>query len=240
MHQELLDLWDLFKVDREMDALKAEAGQLAQDVRTLRGQAAALRQRHSDLTEQHSAVQERERTLNRQLADYAKKRDRTRTLIETGGAPDFEAAQRQLQQLLDLHDEVETRALEAMEERETLEAALTDTAADTARTEAAAAAAKERETERRPEIAARYSTLKPKHASFAKKLTTAHLARFQELKRKGVKPMVNLVDGTCPQCHIEPPPMIKVDVARGSTRVNACRGCGAFFFEAEESETGEE
>ncbi len=240
MHQELLDLWDLFKVDREMDALKAEAGQLAQDVRTLRAQIVALRERHAALSEQRDAAQNRERSLNRKLVDYGQKRDRTRTLIDTGAAPDFEAAQRQLEQLLTLHDEVETQALEAMDERERLEADLIETAAETARTEAAAAAAKQRETDRRPEISARYGALKPQYAGFAKKLTNAHLSRFQELKRKGVKPVVNLVDGTCPQCHIEPPPMIKVDVARGSTRVNACRGCGAFFFEVEETDAGEE
>jgi predicted nucleic acid-binding Zn-ribbon protein len=235
-----LDLWDLFKVDREMDSLKAEAGQLAQDVRALRAQLAALQARGTALTSELEVALSNERALNRKLADYANKRDRTRSLIETGSAPDFDAAQRQLAQLLALHDETETEALEAMEARELVEEALAEAASDASKTEAAAAAAKERETTRRPEIAARYGALKPRHAGFAKKLTNAHLSRFQELKRKGVKPVVNLVDGTCPQCHIEPPPMTLVDVARGSTRVNACRGCGAFFFEIEETETGEE
>lgn len=240
MHQELLEIHDLFKVDREMEALKAEAGQLAQAVRALRGQLASLQEHQTSLTAELEAVRTEERSLNRKMADYATKRDRTQQMIDGGTAPDFAAAERQLAQLLELHDDTETQALEIMETREDLEERLERNAAEQVRTQAGIRDAKARETARRPEISARYAEIKPLHAKRAKKLTNAHLSRFQELKRKGVTQVVNLVDGVCPQCHIEPPPMIKVDVARGSTRVNTCRGCGAFFFESEETETGEE
>ena len=126
MHPDLVAISNLWQIDHRNDLLREEHERLASAVRaaaqTLKAAEAAV----------EAAVAERDRIVaatranDRELADYADKRDRTRKMIDTGTAPDYAAAERQLAQVLEIVDRLETTALELLESTETAAGVLVD------------------------------------------------------------------------------------------------------------------
>ena len=239
MNQELLDIRDLAKADLEMDALKAEAGALAKAVRDLRGRAAAQLQQAEALDARLAEARDVERGLQRRMKDFQTKAARTQQLMDGGQASDYAAAEKQLGQLVELADQAETQLLEAMEAREELEAEIATVAHARTQTAAELDAARSHEAQRRPSLSARYSELKPLREARMEAVQLHYRSRYNDLRRKEIRPVVDVIDGTCSGCHMEPPPQVANDIANGSTRINNCRGCGAFFFDVRTTEPDE-
>ena len=240
MNQELLDIRDLAKADLEMDALKAEAGALAKAVRDLRARDAAQQAQADTLDAALAAARDTELALQRRMKDFQAKATRTQQLMDEGKASDYAAAEKQLSQLLELADQAETQLLEAMEAREEIEAQIATLVHARKQTAVELDAARAHEAERRPSISARYSKLKPIREARMEAVQLHHRSRYNDLRRKEIRPVVDIIDGTCGGCHMEPPPQVANDIANGSTRINNCRGCGAFFFEVRTTEPDEE
>ncbi|MEC7948051.1 MAG: hypothetical protein VX265_10820 [Myxococcota bacterium] len=228
MHVDLCGIRDLLAVDTEQDALKSEAQALATALKDARA-------RHDEAEEARAAAEraragavKQERTLNRSLEDYTSKRDRTRTLIDSGGAPDYGAAKKQLDQLVDIVDQLEIDLLEQFDARE--EAERIEARAGLVLTELRERVeeAKVAQRRRRPEIEARYSALRSARVECWAALRSEQQSHYAGLRRKGAPVLVDVVDGACSHCHVEPPPQTVVEVLR-ERRVHTCRSCHCWF-----------
>ena len=240
MNPDLLILRDLLTIDQQMDALKDEAAALAAAVRRLRGQDAALDAESGFLDQQLGQARLEESELSRQHIGYSQKRDRTRALIDQGKAPDFAAAQRQHAQLTELADRLETELLEAMEAREELEGRIEALGERRRETRRDLEAARATEAKQRPRLSDAYNGLKADRRRTAGTAPRHLLQRYDELRRRKVVPVVDVVDGACPGCHLRPPPQVPVDLPRKDGPIHNCRGCGAFFFGVRDTRTDED
>ena len=216
-------------LDREMDALKDEARQLAAAVE-------GAKQSHAEAVAAAAAAQSAldaakadERTHQRQLDEYTGRRDRTRRLIDSGGAPDFAAAEKQLTQLVAIVDDMETGALLRMEAREAAERAVAAAGLAVQRATHALESARARQAKRRPEIEGRFGPLKPRREAQAARLPAEVRQTYEDLRKRNKPVVVTLQpDGQCPHCHLEAPPQT-VNLVRRCEGLQVCRGCGCWF-----------
>ena len=228
MHVDLCGVRDLLSVDREQDGLKAEAKSLAAGLN-------ASRALHQDAEAALVAAQEtravavkEERRLNRKLEDYTSKRDRTRTLIDSGGAPDYATATKQLNQLIEIVDDLEYSLLEQMEARELSERG--EARAERVVAEAAVGVERARDAQRsrRPEIEARFGVLRGLRVERWAALRPDEQSHYTGLRKRGTPVMVDVDGGVCSNCHVEPPPQTVVEILR-ERRVHTCRNCYCWF-----------
>lgn len=238
MHVDLCGVRDLLAVDRELDALKAEATALAAAVRDAREALSRAETALEHAAADCSAAVQQERRLNRDLEDYTQKRDRTRDLIDSGGAPDFETATRQLEQLTDIVDRLESELLEQMDARERSEDAEASARQRRAEMTVAVDGARAAERARRPELESRYRELRGLRPGRWEALRHDEQGHYGGLRERGLPVLVDVVDGTCGHCHVEPPPQTVVEVLR-ERRVHTCRSCHCWFRDVQES-AGEE
>jgi predicted nucleic acid-binding Zn-ribbon protein len=169
------------------------------------------------------------RANDRELAGYVEKRDRTRKMIETGSAPDYAAAEKQLAGCSAVIDELETKALELMEAADAARAALA--AAEKAKIDASNALA-----EARKALAARDAPIRAellvqieKQKVAAVELPADHRVPYSELRRKKRPALVNIDDaGNCSHCSTKIP-LQTVAEARSGKALVTCRGCSGWI-----------
>jgi len=238
VHVDLCGIRDLLAVDRELDALKAEAGALAVSVRDARAGLSTAEAALDDARAAQAAAVQHERRVNRELEDYTEKRDRTRRLIDTGGAPDFATATRQLEQLTEIVDSLESELLEQMDTREQAEEAEASAEQRRAQTRVVLDVARAAERDRRPGLEARYAELRSLRPGRWSSLRHDEQGHYTGLRERGLPILVDVVDGTCGHCHVEPPPQTVVEILR-ERRVHTCRSCHCWFRDVQES-AGEE
>ena len=238
MLDELFIIRDLGRLDAAIDA---DQGALATMVEAVRATTAEVAAAKAHLTESEAALQasrEQERTLSRRLHDYTKRRDDTRTLIDSGRAPDFAVAQRQWEQLQQITDGLETETLEAMEAREAAEAALAAAEARLTAGRAADTAARERYHAASPGLKARVAAQTGERPPLLGRLQPERRRQYEDLRTRSMEPLARIVRGNCSHCHQGVPPQVVNEVRTGRS-IHLCRGCGRFFFDIRE-ETGEE
>ncbi|MSP62009.1 MAG: hypothetical protein EXR72_17095 [Myxococcales bacterium] len=115
MHPDLVLISTLWQLDHQSDLLRAEHDALANAVRAADAAMKVVEVQLAAISVQRDDTILRTRRNDRELADYLDKRDRTRRMIDTGTAPDYAAAEKQLGQVLEIVDRLETAALELME-----------------------------------------------------------------------------------------------------------------------------
>jgi predicted nucleic acid-binding Zn-ribbon protein len=216
-------------VDREMDTLKDEARELAAAVEAAKAAAAEAAAGAAAALAALEAARAEERTHQRQLDEYTARRDRTRRLIESGAAPDYAAADKQLTQLTAIVDDMETGALLRMDAREAAERAHAAAGLAVQRATHALDGARARQAARRPEIEARFTPLKPRRDALAARLPGDIRQTYDDLRQRRKPVVVTLQpDGQCPHCHLEAPPQL-VNLVRRCEGLQVCRGCGCWF-----------
>lgn len=228
MHPELVAISAVWQPDHLIDTLKAEHEALSAAV------AGALREQESaagavrEAVARLEALRKEERTNAREIESYTQKRDVTLRMIETGTAPDYAAAERQLQSCRELVDQYETRALELMEAIDGVES---ERRAGVERERRAAvvledarAALKRRDAPLRAEMAA---AIERRNAAWAA-LPAEYRGPYAEQRRKKRPAMVNSHEGACAVCgaRIAPQRLVETQLARA---VHTCVGCGAWI-----------
>lgn len=238
MHVDLCGIRDLLAVDIEQDALKAEAKALASGLTGARDRHERASAALDAAREARAAAVAEERQINRKLEDYNGKRDRTRTLIDSGGAPDYATATKQLSQLIEIVDGLEYSLLEQMEARELAERGVARAERALAEAAAAVEAARLQQRTRRPEVEARYGELRSARVQRWDALRPVDQSHYTGLRLKGTPVLVDVVGGVCAHCHVEPPPQTVVEILR-ERRVHTCRSCHCWFREVQ-ADDGEE
>jgi predicted nucleic acid-binding Zn-ribbon protein len=228
LHVDLCVIRDLLAVDVEQDALRVEAGELAGAVRSAKDIVAKTQAGLAQAEASLAAAVTDERTLNRRLADYTAKRDRTRRLIDAGEAPDYQTAVKQYEQCASIVDDLETALLEAMDAHEAADEVVAGARLRVAQAEAAYRSATEAQATRRPAVASRYKELSPVRAERAQALNPSQAHHYAILRKRETPILVYIVNGTCSHCHVAPPAQMMVEVG-SDRRVHTCRNCSSWF-----------
>lgn len=228
MHPDLVAISNVWQRDADTDRLKAEHGVLAGAVTSANTALAAGRARVTAAEAALAAVKEEERKNARQREDYGAKRDATQRMIDSGTAPDYDAATRQLESCIRIVDELETTALELLDRLDAAQAELAAARADVAAAEAALATARAALTARDADLRAELGrVLEAREAAWAE-LPHEYRTPYTDLRRRKRRALVNVVENTCTECSMRVPPqrLVEVQMARA---VHTCPGCQGYI-----------
>ena len=234
MHDDLLAIHDLLKVENEMMDLRSEAAKLAARVQKARARIQQTQQQQAAEEARLVEIQEQERALNRQIREYEAKRERTQGHIDAGRG-DYHSAVAQLNELNAIVDRLEGELLEVIEQKERQLACIERTKELLVVAKGRAVTASEAQRERRPEVEARFKSLAPVRKTRTEALA-GHLGqRYAELRARKRPVLVRAVNGSCDFCNMALPAHFLGEIA-GGRRVHTCRGCGAWFRDAVETD----
>jgi len=224
MHPDLVAISNLWQIDHRNDVLRAEHEGLSLAVRTADAAQRAAEARLVELDVQREANVAATRKNDRELADYAEKRDRTRKMIETGTAPDYAAAERQLAQVLDIVDRLETTALEHMEVAESLVSARLVASRELDEARRALVESRAALAARDADIRAELTALIAKRPPFFDALPHEHRGGYAQLRQRKRPALVNTKDNMCQVCQTKIPAQRCVETALARA-VHTCPGC---------------
>lgn len=228
MHPDIVQVSNVWQCDVKIDALKAEHEGLTRAIKT--GEAALAAAEAGAVAAQAAlaAAKAAERANTRELDSYTEKRTATREMINTGTAPDYAAAERQLANVVARIDALENSGLELID--------AVESAAEAAHQ---AERAKRRATE---DLAAARAALAARDAPLRKELGDVlplREAAWDELhpelrpqyfdqRRKKKKALVNVVEKACSACSTFVPPQVWLDTEAGR-EAHRCTGCGGWI-----------
>ncbi len=228
MHPHLVAISNLWQADVACDRLRIEhEGLNAGVVRAAKSLTDTTSAKDSAVSTR-DAFKGEDRKNNRELDDYVKRRNTTRGMIDSGTSPDYDASVRQLAQVLEIIDRLETRALELMEALDAAEAAVIAT-------NKAHAAAGLALVDARKALAARDAPIRVElgaallvREARAKEIDEDYRIPYGELRRKKRVALVNVVEGICTTCHSMVTAQRINEVMIGKS-VNTCPGCGGYL-----------
>lgn len=224
MHPDLVAISNLWQIDHRNDQLRAEHEGLASAVRAADTALKAAEARLAELDARRDANTQTARRNDRELADYADKRDRTRKMIETGTAPDYAAAERQLAQVLEIVDRLETAALELMEGAEAMATERLVAAREVEDARRALTAAREALGARDAPIRSELTELIAARPPVADALPHEYRAAYAQLRQRKRPALVNTKDNMCQGCQTKIPAQRCVETALARA-VHTCPGC---------------
>lgn len=230
MHEQALKLDSLWRADQARDLLLRERAALADAIVR---QSAALEAQQQQLAQAEAtlaAVKDEERAVQRKLDTYVRHRDRARELIETGRAPDYHAAAAQLEQCARVVDEEETKLLELFERLEAATAARDGARGGLALIQGRLAEAQARQAARAEGLAAELQAATAHRDAQRDGIEREHMARYDELRRRGTSPIAPVRDGACTGCSMRVPSLELAEHRRGIA-LRTCRSCGRFLGE---------
>lgn len=230
MHEQGLKLESLWRADQARDVLLRERAALTDAVS--RNNTARQEQERALASAEAAlaAVREEERAVSRKLDTYTRHRDRARELIETGRAPDYHAAQAQMSQCAAIVDEEETKLLEIFERLEQATAARDGAKSALGLLGVRLAEAQSRLDARGPGLAEELATATALRDSAREGIEREWLARYDDLRRRGLSPIAPVRDGACTGCSVRMPSVELAEHRRGIA-LRFCRSCGRFLGE---------
>jgi predicted nucleic acid-binding Zn-ribbon protein len=227
MHPDLVPITNLWRVDAEIDQIRAEHEGLVAAVtaaqRASAEPAAVLARCEPEL----ARLRQEERAAQRELDAYVERKARTQRLIDTGTAPDYAAATRQVEQCARFVDEWETRVLELMEGIDGLAAEEKDAVEKAAKAAADLGSARAALGARDGALRAALKEQLERREERAKELPGEFVAAYTELRRKKRPVVVNTREGFCETCRTKIPTqrLVEVQLARA---LHTCPGCSAW------------
>lgn len=228
MHADLVAISNLWQLDHRNDELRAEHEGLSTAARAAVAALAAAEALVASTTTEREELLGRARRNDRELADYAEKRDRTRRMIDEGTAPDYAAAERQLKQVLEIVDRLETASLEFMEQIEAADKALATCRAAVEACKATSAAARLALQGRDAPIRAELTEVMKQREPVAAVLPAEYRGAYAQLRQKKRAALVNTKENMCQSCQTRIPAQRVVETAMG-TAVHTCPGCGGWL-----------
>ncbi len=228
IHEDLIVIQRLWANVHAADQLRGERRALMQQLeeaeRVLEQAAVELEQASEHL----EAVQTQERQVMRKLEVYRKRVTQTRKMIDDGTAPDYRLAQQQLDSCEEIADDLETEALELMEQRDEATEALQR--AKQAQVDAVTTLERAHHAHEigLPRIDHELVTLGDEQPDLEAALGPGQLDIFRDLRRRGRSVTSQMILRTCSGCHFVVPPQVAMEVERG-VRVHTCRNCSRFL-----------
>jgi predicted nucleic acid-binding Zn-ribbon protein len=230
VHEELFAIRDLWKVDHAMDLNRQRRAQFERALVKGGEKIAEFKASDAALAAEDQVQLAEERRLNRHLQDYTQRRDRTRSMIEEGRAPDFQAAERQLEQCAAIVNETEDSLLGVLDAREQLAARRAAVQIETKLAEKAQVELTARRDREAPVLDAEHSTLLARRPPLLKAVPVFHHQRYSDLRKRNRDVLALVEGGCCSACRIQVSPQVAIEVTTGK-RVHNCRGCDRYLYE---------
>lgn len=235
MVDELFVIRDINRIDLEIARAQKGLRDGVDAVKTTTARVAERKARLQTAESELARLQAEERENSRRLKELTALRDRTKQLIDSGQAPDYDKATQQLQQQAELADEAETALLITMEEREAAEAELAEATASLERARTGDANARRRYKQTSPGLKAEIAEKTAQRPALLDQIEPSRRRQYSDLHKQGLDALAHVVKGACNQCYQNTPPQIANEI-RGGRRIHNCRGCGRFFFAVRDEE----
>jgi len=227
VHADLVAISNLYAADRAIDTLRGEHESLSSAVRAARD-AVASAEASVKLNEGAVAtVVAAQRATDRELEDYIDKKKRAQKLIDTG-AGDYAAAERQVAQCAAIIDQLETRSLELMDQRDGAESVLVSSRRELAGRQAELEAARGKLAARDAPIRAELAAAFEHQRAVSPQLPASYRLHYDDLRRRKRIVLINVDDGCCSACAMRIPPQKFVEVQKFRA-VHTCVGCGGYI-----------
>ncbi|GEM_PF-3381072 len=228
MHEQVMVLGTLWRLDKGRDALISEAKDLANKVHSGRKAIADSETRIADLDGQTAALKKSEREHARRMESYVKRRDNTRRAIDEGRITDFLVAE---QQVTDCHAIVETEEdaiLELMEQQETLSEERARTVTGLALRQVQLQTARDKESGRRPALEAELNALTVKRDEARDQVRRDVRNIYDQRRRKQQRVLAVLEHKACGGCRVRVPAQRYSDICR-HVDIFLCDNCGCYL-----------
>jgi uncharacterized protein len=228
VHPDLVAISNLWQLDHQNDLLREEHDRLATAVRSAAATLQAAEKASTAALAERDRITTATRANDRELADYADKRDRTRKMINTGAAPDYAAAERQLSQVLEIVDRLETTGLELLDAAEAADGVLAAARRDEGAATSSLAEARTALGARDAAIRAELTELIARRPPLAEELKGELRSTYAQLRQRKRPALVNTVENICQTCQTRIPTQRVVETTLGRA-IHNCPGCGAWL-----------
>jgi len=228
MHEELVAIIELWDNVHRGDTLQQERADCVDARRSTKVDKAAKAEALEAAREALEAVRSEERRVMRRLDSYRKRVREARHMLDTGTAPDYRLIEQQFRACTEIVDDLETEALELMEQRDDAEQAAEQATKAFEAAQQAATDAVAHERERVPAIDRELEDLDLARPALKKALAPAHRSAFQTLRARRRSAVAQMRNGACRVCNFAAPPQVYNEI-QGQIRVHACRNCGRFL-----------
>ncbi len=227
MHEQVMVLGTLWRLDQLRDALISEARDLADKVNQARQAIEAVQSHIADLDSQAEELTRQEGSHNQRLESFAKRRDKTRLAIDEGQISDYLVAEKQVTDCGAIVDREEEALLEIMEQQDALSEGRANAVSGLGLRRGQLETARTRENRRRPDLEAELAILTDKRDDARKDLLNENLKIYDQRRRKGKRILAPLENKTCGHCQVRLPVQKAADVKRG-VEVYRCSNCGCY------------
>ena len=230
MHDDTARLIVLWTAEQVVDDLLAERAAL--DVVIEKAKVALVRAEETvaGIAAEQLLLKEKEHAFSRRLHTYAKKRDETRELIDTGRAPDFFLAEQQFGKCAAIADEAETAQLEIMEVQDETEDRKAGASNVRDLKVHGLSVCQDAKSQRLPRLEEELATAVEARDTALKPVPTHMLSRYSNLRKKGLSCVIPVQDGNCTGCRMALNRTSFAEHKRGIA-VHHCTNCGRFLGE---------
>lgn len=228
MYPDLVLVSNLYAVDRKQDRLRHEHEQLVGAVQRAQKEVADTTARCVAAAAALGKAKDGDRANARELDGYVQKRDTTKKLLDSGAAPNYEAAVKQYDSCVRIVDELETKALEWMDAVEAANAEDRAAKEALAKAEAGLKEARAALGARDAPIRKELTELLAEREGHAAALPAELRTPYQELRRKKRPVLVNVVEGSCSSCQQRVPPQRLIETQLNKA-LHTCPGCGGYL-----------
>jgi predicted nucleic acid-binding Zn-ribbon protein len=228
VHPDLILISGLWRLDHQVDSVRARAAALKAVVGDLDVRIVANRNGMEDAAKALGATIKEEADVQRDLDRYIVRRDRAAKLLEGGEVVDFMVVQKQLEQCREYVDRLEGEVLDCMERREELieKGSVLETKGEALKDEKGRAY--ERWVFEGRQIRTEIDELWPRRQTLFGELTNDLRQRYDGFRQRGMAPVANLGEVVCLECNVVVHDQVRIDVNAGR-RVHGCRGCGRWL-----------
>ena len=228
MHRDLVEVSNVWQCDSRIDALKAEHEALNRAIKAAELALESATQSVAQADQALTSAKAADRANTRELDSYTEKRTSTRQMIDTGTAPDYAAAERQLANVIARIDALENSGLELLDRLEAAQALAKATERERASAEAALAAAKADLASKDGPIRKELGEILPRREAAWEHMHPELKPMYQDQRRKKKRALVNVVEKTCSVCSTFVPPQVWLDTDSGK-EAHRCTGCGGWI-----------
>ncbi len=231
MHRDLVEISNVWQCDVRIDALKAEHEGLNRAIKAAEARLAETVTALAAATQGLTTAKAAERANSRELDGYVEKRTATRQMINTGTAPDYAAAERQLASVGVRIDVLETSGIELLDAVDAAQATLAQAEAAKRGAEVTLADAKAALACKDGPIRKELGEILPRREAAWGEVDPALKPTYLDQRRKKRKALVLVIDKTCSACSTFVPPQVWLDTEAGR-EAHRCTGCGGWILPA--------
>jgi predicted nucleic acid-binding Zn-ribbon protein len=233
MHEQVMVLGTLWRLDQDRDGLIAEARDLADKVRKADQQIEDSRTMIAQLKAQSAELTAQEKTHSRRMEAYIRRRDSTQRALDEGRISDFLVAEKQVTDCGAIVEQEEDAVLELMEQQDAVGESLTNAQSGLGLRRVQRGTARGKEVDRRPDLEAELGTLTVKRDEARSQVRGEVLLVYDQRRRKGLRVMAPLENKGCSGCKVSLPAIRFSDIRR-SVDIFQCDNCGCFLAPGQE------